>query len=112
MLTVSIHGIQLHAYVGLYPEEKVAGNIFEIDVDVVVRTDEAEAFPFIDYSVIHQIVSDIFTQPGDLLESYVKEIHTSLKETFPDTERIKVAVRKLQPPLGGDVRYAQVRYEA
>jgi dihydroneopterin aldolase len=112
MLTVSIHGIQLHAYVGLYPEEKVTGNNFEIDVDVLVRTEEADAFPFIDYSVIHQIVSEIFRQPGDLLESYVKEIHTSLREAFPEAEKIKVAVRKLQPPLGGDVRYAQVCYEA
>lgn len=112
MLTVSLHGIQIYAYIGLYPEEKVKGNNFQIDVDVFVRPGEDEAFPLVDYSVVYNIIAEIFKQPGDLLESYVKEIHTSLKEAFPVAETIKVAVRKLQPPLDGDVRYAQVSYEA
>jgi dihydroneopterin aldolase len=112
MLTVSIHGIKIHAYIGLYPEEKETGNNFEIDVDVFTNANEDQAFPFIDYSILYNRVSEIFRRPGDLIESYVKEIHTSLKETFPEAERIKVAVRKLLPPLGGDVHYAQVCYEA
>ena len=34
MLTVSLHKIELHALVGLYEEEQIHGNNFEIDVDL------------------------------------------------------------------------------
>ena len=112
MLSVSLHGIRLHAKIGLYPEEKIKGNDFEIDVDVYVNTSNPEAFPFIDYSIVHRIVTDVFAQPGELLETFVKNIHATIKEKFMEADKVRVAVRKLQPPLGGDVRYSQVCYEA
>ena len=34
MLTVSLHGINIHAPHGLYPEEHILGNAFVIDVDL------------------------------------------------------------------------------
>ena len=110
MLTVSIHGIQLHAYIGLYPEEKVTGNNFEVDVDVTVPS-SGDKLPFVDYAIVHKIVTDTFLTPGDLIETYVELVHKIVKERFPIAAKVKVTVRKLQPPLGGDVRYAQVCFE-
>jgi dihydroneopterin aldolase len=111
MLTISLHGIRLHANIGLYPEEKIKGNDFETDVDVWVNTEEGTPFPFYDYALIHDIVAAAFKQQAELLEQLVQTIHSNLKKQFPEATKIKVTVRKLQPPLASDVRYSQVSYE-
>lgn len=111
MLTVSLHGIRLYAPIGLYPEEQVLGNEFEIDVDVWLPVYDNQPWPFADYTLIRSIVAGVFAQPGQLLETVVQHIHTSLKESIPGTDKIRVAVRKLHPPMPGEVKYAQVCYE-
>lgn len=108
MLTVSLHGIKLHAPIGLYPEEKIEGNDFEIDVDVFLATDGHADLPFVDYALIYQIVMDAFGQDGELLETFAKAIHAATKEKFALAQRVKVAIRKLHPPLGGPVAWSQV----
>ncbi len=109
MLTVSLHGIKIQAPHGLYPEEHILGNTFEIDVDVSLP--DAQPWPFADYTLIQQTVAHVFNQPGQLLETFVENIHASLKEKFPVAEKIKVAVRKLHPPMPGETAFAQVCYE-
>ena len=109
MLTVSLHGIKIHAAVGLYPEEHILGNRFEVDVDIWLP--DTQPWPFADYTLIHKTAADIFEQPGQLLETFVANIYAALKEKIPASEKIRVAVRKLHPPMQGDVAYAQVCYE-
>ena len=110
MLTVSLHGIKIPALIGLYPEEQVHGNDFVIDVDIWLP--DKQPWPFADYTVIQKIVADIFRHPGKLVETFVLDTHTALKENFPVAEKIKVSVKKLHPPMPGEVDYAQVCYEA
>lgn len=112
MLTVSLHGIKISAPHGLYAEEQVLGNKFEIDVDVLLTTIADKPLPFVDYTLINSIVGDVFLKPEQLLEKFVQQIHTELKQHVPDAIKIKVAVRKLHPPMTGDISYAQVCYEA
>ncbi|MFI5196426.1 MAG: dihydroneopterin aldolase [Chitinophagales bacterium] len=109
MLTVSLHGIKIHAHHGLYPEEHILGNRFEVDVDLWLP--DTRPWPFADYTLIRKIVADTFEMPGQLLETFVANIHASLKEKIPISEKIRVAVRKLHPPMPGEVGYAQVVFE-
>lgn len=111
MLTVSLHGIRLSAPHGLYAEEPVLGNEFEIDVDVWLPVSAEQVWPFVDYTFIHGIVKDCFDEQGQLLETFVRLIHTTLKERFAEAQKVKVCVRKLHPPMQGAVHYAQVCYE-
>jgi dihydroneopterin aldolase len=71
-----------------------------------------EELPFVDYTLIRSIVAEVFLQKGQLLEKFVQQIHQLLRKHVPGAEKIKVAVRKLNPPMEGDIRYAQVCYEA
>lgn len=112
MLTVSLHGIRIHAPYGLYPQEHFIGNDFEVDVDLYLETTDGTPWPFADYSIVHSIVADVFKETGQLLETFVQNIYARLKVDMPPTERIRVAVRKLHPPMSGDVGYSQVCYEA
>ena len=109
MLTVSLHGIKIHAPIGLYPEEKIIGNNFETDVDIWLP--DTLPWPFADYTLIHKTVAATFMEPAELLETLVYNIHNSLKEHFPFSEKIRVAVRKLNPPMSAEVAYSQVTYE-
>lgn len=109
MLTVSLHGIKINAPHGLYPEEHILGNTFEVDIDIWLP--DIQPWPFADYTIIQKTVVHIFHQPGQLLETFVQNIHTALKEQFPDAEKIKVAVRKVHPPMPGQVAFAQVCFE-
>jgi dihydroneopterin aldolase len=110
MLTVSLHGIKLNAPHGLYPQEQVLGNEFEVDVDVFI-TAPAQPWPFVDYTLIHSVVTEVFNREGQLLETFVQNIHGTLKEHIAVAEKIRVAVRKLHPPLQGYVNYSQVCFE-
>lgn len=95
---------------GLYPQEHVLGNAFEVDVDVFLP--DAQPWPYADYTLIHEAVTEIFHREGQLLETFVHNIHTQMKTTFPEATKVRVAVRKLNPPMQGETRFAQVCYEA
>ena len=109
MLTVSLHGIKIIAPHGLYPQEHILGNVFETDIDIELP--DAQPWPYADYTIINGIVTDIFNQPGQLLETFVYNIHTALHTQFSFAIKIRVAVRKLHPPMPGHVAFAQVCYE-
>ncbi len=109
MLTVSLHGIKLLAPHGLYPQEHILGNSFEVDVDVALP--DAQPWPYADYTLIQKTVAEVFNSKGQLLETFVYNIHGAIKERFPESLKVKVAVRKLNPPMPGAIAYAQVCYE-
>lgn len=109
MLTVSLHGIKIIAPHGLYPQEHILGNTFVVDVDVWLP--DTLPWPFADYTLINKIVHDTFSIPGQLLETFVFNIHSGLKEQLPIAEKIRVAVKKIHPPMQGDVDYSMVCYE-
>jgi dihydroneopterin aldolase len=111
MLTVSLHGIKIQSAYGLYPQELILGNEFEVDVDVFVAAGSSGPWPFVDYTIIREIVAGAFQQHEHLLENLVREIQTLLRERFDGVEKVKVAVRKLHPPMEGEVGFAQVCFE-
>jgi dihydroneopterin aldolase len=112
MLTVSLHGIRITAPIGLYPEEKINPNTFEVDADLFFDAPVMQQWPFADYTLINSTVTEVFALPLELLEELVQQIHAALKLQFADAVKIKVTVRKLNPPMPGNVQYAQVSYEA
>lgn len=111
MLTVSLHGIKLHAPYGLYEQEHVLGNDFEVDVDVWVDVAGDQPWPFVDYTMINGVVRDVFAQPRQLLEEFVQNIVRALKQSFTEAAKVRVAVRKLHPPMEGSIAYSQVCFE-
>jgi 7,8-dihydroneopterin aldolase/epimerase/oxygenase len=112
MLTVSLHKIHIHAPVGLYRQEHVLYNQFEVDVDVKVAAGSADAWPMIDYARLNQVVQDAFLPGEELLETLVRHIYEAIRQYFPEAALVKVALRKMHPPMPGNIAYAQVCFEA
>jgi dihydroneopterin aldolase len=80
-------------------------------VDVDVWVPDEQPWSYVDYTLLHKTVSEVFARPGQLLETFVANIHAELKNQFPVAEKVRVAVRKKHPPMPGQVAYAQVCYE-
>ena len=111
MLTVSLHGISIQAARGMYAQEHILYNHFEVDVDVHMPAANTNEMPFVDYTIIRTAVATAFDNGHDILEHFIRDIHAYLKERFPQSEKIRIAIRKLHPPMPGQVGYAQVVYE-
>lgn len=111
MLTVSLHGIAIAASRGLYAEEHKLANRFEADVDVFMPAGDVQSLPFVDYTIMRRAVDEAFAEPYQTLEQFIAHIHKKLSSDFPGAEKIRIAVRKLNPPMGGETAYSQVVYE-
>ncbi|NCX95304.1 MAG: dihydroneopterin aldolase [Chitinophagia bacterium] len=109
MLCVSLHKVKFYRNTGLYSEELHTGNSFEWDIDLYAT---GEPLPFIDYAVIYEKIAGVMAINHPLLENYIELLHTSLKATYPTVNKIKITMRKMHPPLPGEVGYAQVSFEA
>jgi dihydroneopterin aldolase len=113
MLTVSLDTIQIRGPHGLYPEEAINGNDFEIDVRLSLPTTIDEDWPLLDYSRVSEIVHAVMKgETVPLLEILVRDIYNRLRDEWPDLGLVRVCVRKMQPPMPGMVNYAEVCFES
>jgi len=109
---VSLRNMVFYAYHGVHGGERETGRRFEVDVDVYIdlhpagETDALERTA--NYGKMYRIVKAIVESgPYNLLEALAEKIAAELRETFA-AERVTVRVRKVHPPVGGPVDYAEV----
>jgi dihydroneopterin aldolase len=106
MLKVSLHKIVIHRTIGLYDEELILNNKFEVDVDVIAIKNDV----FIDYVILNQIVQSTFKMPLSTLEALSETIVNSIKKEFEIAIEIVVKIRKYNPPMAGEIGHAQVEF--
>lgn len=109
MFTVSLHQIKIFAPIGLYAQEKILGNRFEVDVDVEVK--DYSEHHFVDYTLLNECIHSAFDPKEELLELLTIKIFKSIKNQFPFVQKIKISIRKYNPPMKGDIGYSQVVFE-
>jgi dihydroneopterin aldolase len=110
MLTVSLAGVRFHASVGLYPQEAFIFNEIEMNISVSQVAD-MDQLPLIDYTILHSIAANAVKEHVALLETIVQRIVRDIEAQYPGS-KIKVAVRKLNPPMQGQVGYSEVQWES
>lgn len=113
MMTIALEGLQFYAYHGLYPEEKVIGNHFTMDIQVQIPppVDPSSLHESVNYEVLHKIAQQTMLVPQPLLEMVVHDITEQIKTNFPEVRYSKVTLRKQAPPMGGDVGRSVVALE-
>jgi dihydroneopterin aldolase len=100
---VSIDDIRIFAFHGLYPEERILGNWYTLDVLV-----EAESLPSfsddiantIDYSHIFAICQQVMATPVDLLETVAENIAKQIQADLTQEVSVLVQISKENPPMG------------
>ncbi len=115
MAVIAIEGMRFYAYHGVYEEERRVGADYVVDVFVqtdigaAVQSDAIEQT--INYETIYRICRLEMEQPRHLIESVVASIISRMKQQFSGMMALKVCVRKLNPPLGGQVASVRVEEE-
>jgi 7,8-dihydroneopterin aldolase/epimerase/oxygenase len=116
MALIALEGMRFHAYHGTYPAERVLGTQFVVDVYIqtaavalAAQTDDlANA---INYESVYHICRSEMQQPRNLIEAVMAAIMARLKHQFSNMMSLKVRVRKLNPPLGGQVDASYIEEE-
>jgi dihydroneopterin aldolase len=112
MIKVSLHGAEFFALHGFYPEEQLTGNKFVIDIDVEFSTTanlkHDHIADTVNYEQLYAIAEDEMRHTRKLLEAVAQAIADRIRTDYPFIEKIRVELKKLNPPLKGRVAYSAV----
>jgi dihydroneopterin aldolase len=112
MATISIEGMEFHAYHGCFAEEQVIGNTFIVDVHMETDTGPAERSDKLDetvnYADVFLIVKEQMGIKSKLLEHVGRRIMDAVLARYPEIDIIELKISKLNPPVGGKVHAVSV----
>lgn len=96
----------------MYPEEKILGNHFIVNVkvgidDVVIKS----ISDTIDYSILLRIIQDFFKTPTPLLETLAYEIEKKILKECNGLKYLYLSIQKKNPPLQAVVKSSEVILE-
>lgn len=102
---IALEGLEFFAYHGFYPEERIIGNRY--GVDIYVWTDFSKAAMqdkikyTVNYGVLYEIVKEEMLEQSLLLEHLAKKIIDKVINQFPQVQEAEITIRKFNPPIGG-----------
>ncbi|MBU6158752.1 MAG: dihydroneopterin aldolase [Bacteroidetes bacterium] len=103
MYSVTLQNVSFFAYHGLYPEEAVNGNTFEVDLTLCcdyhqpIQTIEET----VDYVAVYELLKTEMAIPRLLLETLAEDICEKIHTSFPSVHTININIRKMHPPIPG-----------
>jgi len=104
---VKVENIRIYAHHGCLPQETIIGSDYKVDVTVNADLSKAaisdQLADTVDYVHINHIVIEEMQLPSKLLEHVAQRIINRIFKEIPMVGKTKVAVSKINPPIGGDV---------
>jgi dihydroneopterin aldolase len=97
--TTTLTGLEFFSFHGLYPEEKLMGAIFRVDVSVLCHVDKpiTSLEEAVNYEIIYKTVKEQMAIPEDLLETVAQKIISVLQKEFTQARRVEVTIHKPNP---------------
>lgn len=115
MNLIQVKGIRCYSYHGCLDEETLIGGHFEVDVDLWCNfkpsADTDDLTLTINYVDVNRIVEEEMAVASKLIETVAYRITARLKSDFSILDRSRVEIRKINPPLEGDVSHVAVIVE-
>jgi dihydroneopterin aldolase len=112
MVTIALHGAVFFAYHGFYPEEQILGNKFIVDVEVDFipknQLNDDKIGNTVDYEQVYNIVDQQMKHTRKLIETVAQAIADGIKDRYPFVNHIRVTIKKLNPPLKGQIEYSSI----
>ena len=110
-----LEGIDVYAHHGAHPAERELGQRFVVDVDMWADLEPAaetdDLARGIDYAAVHRVIVTTATSGSfHLIETLARRLCRELLVSFR-AERVRVTVRKTQPPISGFFGQAMVTLE-
>lgn len=113
-MTILLNELRFFAFHGLYPEEKILGNEFMVDVEVTYYPDKGTITGIsdtINYASVFELVKKQMEIPTGLMETLAMDIANSIHHHFPHISSISIQIRKMHPPMADLEGNAGVRYQ-
>lgn len=113
MLTIHLNKLRFFAYHGLYEEETVAGEEFELDVHLqympttlpIVHLRET-----VDYTGVYRLIKERMAKPELFLETLAYHIASDILTHFTAVLSVDITVTKLRPPIVNFTGNISVQY--
>ncbi|CAG5076371.1 dihydroneopterin aldolase [Parvicella tangerina] len=115
MNLIQVKGIRCYSYHGCLQEEALIGGHFEVDIDLwcnfkpSAKDDDLNLT--INYVDVNRIVEEEMAKPSKLIETVAYRITNRMKNAFSILDKSRVEIRKINPPLEGDVSHVAVIVE-
>lgn len=114
--TVALKDVKCFALHGYYPEEQLTGNHFIIDLttEFTPLGFDDELAQTINYEDLNSIIRTEMKNTQKLLETVLNNIISKVIEIYPFVEKIDVSMKKLNPPMPGQIghSFVQLSYSA
>ncbi len=104
MLSIHLHNIKFFAYHGIYEEEKLLGNEFELNMTIKhspQRLPVRHLEDTVDYISVYELVKERMAVATPLLETLATSIAREILEKYPLAEEVLISIRKMYPPVSG-----------
>lgn len=113
MEKIIVKGLRLKAYHGVNPEEKIDGQMFELDITVLTDAKKAaisdELDDTVSYAKIIKTARAVFTaQSYNLIEYAAHKVGTEIMREYPALESVTVLLKKPEAPIKADFDYVAV----
>ncbi len=108
---VALKHVRFFSPIGFYEEEQVIGNEFFIDLEVYFpfqNSDSEDLKNTINYEELYQLLAEVMRPKRKLLESALEDIMDLILKRYGYLQEIKVSIRKVNPPFGGDLANSEV----
>ena len=109
---IDVTNIKLYGYHGCMDEEAAIGTDYRIDVrvyadlELAAQTDNLEHT--VDYVEVNRIVKEQMEVRAKLIEVVAQRIIDELLRQIPRIDKVEVTVRKMSPPIMGNVESVAV----
>lgn len=104
---ISIEGMEFHAYIGCFDEEKIIGTRFIVDLYLSVDAKKAmqsdDLKDTVNYQAVYLLIKEQMNKKINLLEHAVANIQDAVLQKFPEITSLRCKIRKMNPPLGGQI---------
>ena len=113
MEKIIVKGLRLKAYHGVNPEEKVNGQMFELDITALIDAKSANASDALDdtvsYAKIIKTARAVFTAESyNLIEDASNKVAMEIMKTYPKLKSVTVLLKKPEAPISADFDYVAV----
>lgn len=112
---VGLEEMEFYAYHGVYAKEREQGGKYIVDVFVETNATKAlvedDLLGTINYELIFDATQKNMNTPVNLIEHLAKKILDDLRLFIPKENKIRLKIRKIQPPLDGKVGASSIEIE-
>ena len=101
MFTIQLNNLRFFSFHGLYEEEKVLGNEYEVNAAITINAHEPvlALHQTIDYVKIYHIIKEQMDIPTALLETVVQNLAEHIYTSDNRITSIDINIKKLYPPI-------------